>query len=238
MTATIDYDHHVKNLIDDLSETGHVYHTKYKKKSVTFHHNAGNLNFNDILRAWTFRRASAHFDVDIHGHVAQYVDAEEYAWAVGNTEGNKETISIEMANKNAAPHWEVDEVTWKAAARLAGWLFVHVIEDEPTHSTVLLHDHWSATDCPGPYVHSIYGKLLSEVQHWYRHFMKENEKQDKQSKQDKKDDTNAPEPHYTHSEKIIRTIQEALGGLKVDGRWGAKTDAAVLAFRKKHLNKF
>lgn len=232
MTKTINYDHHVKNLIDELSETGHVYHTKYRKRSVTFHHNGGNLSFEDVLRTWTFKKASAHFDSNEFGNIAQFVDAEEYAWAVGNTEGNKETISIELANKTGAPHWEVNEATWKSGARLAGWLFAHVIEEEPTHKNVLLHDHWSATECPGPYIRSIYRELLAEVQHWYKHFH-----QLLQEKHTNEAPHHNEEQHHSKSEEIIRAIQDLLD-LKADGKWGPKTDQAFLAFRKKHLNKF
>jgi hypothetical protein len=129
VTATINYDKHIVNLIDELSRTGHVTHTKYKKKSVTLHHNGGvRFSHQRILSIWRTRPASAHFDVDAAGAPAQFVEAHEYAWAVGNTRGNQESISIEMANISAGPHWEVADVTWQAAARLAGWLFAHVID--------------------------------------------------------------------------------------------------------------
>lgn len=232
--TTIHYDRPVKDLIDELSETGHVYHTKYRKKSVTFHHNAGNLTFDDVLRTWTFNKASAHFDVNGSAAVAQYVEVHEYAWAVGNTEGNQETISIEMANKTGAPHWEVDEITWKEAARLAAWLFVHVIEEEPTNENVLLHKHWSATACPGPYIQSIYHKLLAEVQKHYKEFSKNKHRDD-----NKKSNDDSPHPEPSAIEKKIMHIQEAVGltGKQIDGKWGPITDSAVLAFRKKHLYK-
>jgi hypothetical protein len=127
MTATINYDRPVKNLIDQLSATGHVTHTKYKKKSVTFHHNGGRLSHEGVLSVWKTRPASAHFDSDAFGRLAQYVEVHEYAWAVANTRGNQETISIEMCNSTLGPNWEVADPTWQEAARLAGWLFVHVI---------------------------------------------------------------------------------------------------------------
>jgi N-acetyl-anhydromuramyl-L-alanine amidase AmpD len=171
MTATINYDKHVENLIDELSHTGHVTHSKHKKTSVTFHHNGGlKLSHHDILNIWKTRPASAAFDVDVHGKVAEYVRPDEYAWAVGNTQGNETTISIEMANLTVAPHWKVAEVTWKEAARLAGWLFVHEIKAEPTRHNVFPHQHWSATGCPGPYVMRIFDQILEEVQKSYHHF--------------------------------------------------------------------
>lgn len=173
MTETIHYDRHVKNLIDQLSATGHVTHTKWKKKSVTFHHNGAKLTHEGVLKTWRSRPASAHFDVDAEGEIAQYVLPNEYAWAVGNTKGNEETISIEMANLTLAPHWEVAEVTWTSAARLAGWLFANEIEGQPhpTEHNVFPHQHWLATACPGPFVMNHFHEIIKTTQDFYDHFM-------------------------------------------------------------------
>ncbi len=168
--ATIAYDQHVTDYIAALSATGHVTHARYKKTSVTFHHNGGNLTHAGVLSVWKTRPASAHFDVNAQGAVAQYVDVQEYAWAVGNRGGNETSISIEMADHTFAPKWEVSEVTWKGAARLAGWLFAHIIKATPTKNNVHYHHDWSATECPGPYMDSIRSEVLAEVQKWHAHF--------------------------------------------------------------------
>lgn len=172
MTATIAYDRTVSNLIDELSATGHVTHRAYKKKSVTLHHNAGRLSHQGVLNVWKTRPASAHFDVDGAGAVAQYVKVNEYAWAAGSTKGNQESIHIEMANSKLAPTWEVADATWKNAARLAGWLFWKVIGTRPTKSNLFYHSHWSATACAGPYMDKIYNKVLAEAQKQYDAFKK------------------------------------------------------------------
>lgn len=179
MTETIKYDWHVENLIAGLNETGHVTHTKYKKKSVTLHHNGGvNVSHQGILNIWKTRPASAHFDIDGNGHAAQYAEVHEYAWAVANTKGNQESISIEMANSTAAPHWEVSEITWRHAARLAAWLFVHVIGEKPSKENLFYHHHWYATDCAGPYMDKIYDDVLALTQHHYVEFKRIKEAHD------------------------------------------------------------
>jgi hypothetical protein len=172
VTATIAYDKSVKNLIDKLSATGHVTHTAYKKKSVTLHHNGGRLSHEGVLKVWQTRPASAHFDVDSAGAVAQYVKVNEYAWAVGNAKGNQETISIEMADATLAPGWTVADVTWKSAARLAGWLFAKVVDGtpRPTKDNFFYHHHWSSTACAGPYMDKIYAKVLKAAQEAYDSF--------------------------------------------------------------------
>ena len=55
----IAYDQPVTDFIAALSATGHVTHTKYKKTSVTFHHNGGNLTHAGVLSVWKTRPASA-----------------------------------------------------------------------------------------------------------------------------------------------------------------------------------
>lgn len=172
MTATIAYDKPVRNLIDQLSATGHVSHRSYKKTSVTLHHNGGRLSHDGVLNVWKTRPASAHFDVDSTGAVAQYVKVNEYAWAVGNMAGNQSSISIEMANQTLAPGWTVADATWKGAARLAGWLFYKVVGERPSKSNLFYHKHWSSTDCAGPYMDKIYDKVLAEAQKAYDSFKK------------------------------------------------------------------
>ncbi|KOX03380.1 N-acetylmuramoyl-L-alanine amidase [Streptomyces sp. NRRL B-1140] len=169
-TATIPYDRPVADFIDELSATGHVTHTSYRKTSVTLHHNAGRLSHQGVLDLWTVRPASAHFDVDASGAVAQFVKVHEYAWAVGNTAGNQGSISIEMANATLKPHWTVGETTWKSAARLAGWLFAEVIGERPSRSNLFYHHHWSSTICAGPHMDRIYDEVLVAAQVAYDQF--------------------------------------------------------------------
>lgn len=168
--AAIKYDQPIANFIAGLDATGHVTHRSYTKKSVTFHHNGGRLSLQGILDVWKVRPASAHFQSDSAGRIGQYVGVYEYAWATGNTVGNQESISIEMANSTLAPTWGVAEVTWRSAARLAGWLFANVIKAIPSRANVFVHHHWKATDCAGPYIDKIFNDLLEEVQTWYWYF--------------------------------------------------------------------
>lgn len=163
----IAYDRPVKNLIAGLNATGHVTHSTHRKTHVTLHHNGGILSHEGVLSVWQTRPASAHFDVDAAGAVAQYVEANEYAWACGSTEGNNASISIEMCNSSGSPNWGVSETTWRSAARLAGWLFARVIGARPTSSTLVRHKYWSSTACAGPHIDSVYGQMLAIAQQTY-----------------------------------------------------------------------
>jgi len=166
----IAYDKPVSDFIARLNATKHVTHKTYKKTSVTLHHNAGRLSHEGVLKVWEIRPASAHFDADGVGGIAQYVNVNEYAWAAGNTVGNMTSIHIEMANCALAPSWAVAEATWKSAARLTGWLFAKVIGERPSSDNFFMHSHWSSTACAGPYIKSIWSLILTAAQNAYDSF--------------------------------------------------------------------
>lgn len=169
--SVIAYDRPVKDLIAGLNATGHVTHTQYRKDMVTLHHNGGRLSHEGVLQVWKTRPASAQFDVDAAGAVAQYVKANEYAWACGSTVGNQRSISIEMANSTLGPNWEVSETTWRSAARLAGWIFAKIIGTRPTNSNLVVHHHWKATLCAGPHIDHVFNAILDLAGQHYDEFV-------------------------------------------------------------------
>ena len=165
--TTIAYDRPVLDLIAGLDATGHVTHTQHRKDMVTLHHNGGRLSHQGVLSVWQTRPASAHFNVDAPGTVAQYVRVNEYAWSTGSTEGNQRSISIEMCNQSLSPDWVVGEATWQAAGRLAGWLFLRVIGARPTSRNLVVHKYWFATACAGPHIDKVYNQILAIAQRYY-----------------------------------------------------------------------
>jgi hypothetical protein len=169
MVAT--YDKGVKNLISGLNATGHVTHTKHRKTMVTIHHNGGRLSHEGVLNVWKTRPASAHFDVDGLGEVAQYVEMNEYAWATGSTNGNQQSISIEMCNESVGGTWKVSETTWRSAARLTGWIFAKVIGTRPSDSNVVPHHFWKSTECAGSYMDGVFTQFISVAQQAYDFFV-------------------------------------------------------------------
>ena len=171
-TGLIAYDRPVVDLVDELNATGHVTHTAYRKTSVTLHHNAGINTLEQVLNTWKVRPASTQFGVDKTARVGQFTKVNEYAWACGNTEGNMRSIHIEMSNSTLGPEWRVADITWKAAARLAGWLFAKVIGARPSSSNFFYHRHWFPTACAGPYMQGIYAKVLAAAQAAYDYFVR------------------------------------------------------------------
>jgi hypothetical protein len=164
------YDKPVKNLIAGLNVTGHVTHTKHRKTMVTVHHNGGRLSHEGVLSVWKTRPASAHFDVDGFGDVAQFVEMNEYAWATGSTNGNQASISIELCNSAVGGDWPVSEVTWRSGARLAGWIFAKVIGERPSSANIVPHHHWKPTTCAGPYMDNTLASFVAVAQQAYDFF--------------------------------------------------------------------
>lgn len=211
VSTVIPYDKAIKNLIDQLSATGHVTHTKYKKYSVTVHHNGGRQSHEGVLATWQTRPASAHFDVDAYGRVAQYVDVHEYAWAAGSTQGNVESIHIEHCNSTLGPDWQVAPETWHEGARLAGWLHAYVLEGRPrpSRATVKPHHDWYNTMCCGPFLDSIFNQYIASAQAAYDVFVRSNQ------------------PEVTGP---VATLQQALRATE-DGHWGPATDMGAMGMR-------
>jgi hypothetical protein len=204
------YDKPIADFIAGLNATGHVGHSgypthqKFHKTSVTIHHNGGNLTLAGCLSVWTTRPASAHFQVDARGNIGQYVEVDEYAWAVGDVTGNESSISIETADDVLNP-WHTADVTWKEAARLAGYLHAHVLGFRPTDQSILPHRHWSATDCPGPYILSIFPQIITEAQTWYDHF---------------KSGSTPPSPTPTPPRLTLQQVAQQV----IAGKWGNGPD--------------
>lgn len=229
----INYDRPVLNLIAGLDATGHVTHTAYKKTSVTLHHNAGRNTHESVLAIWKYRPASAHFNVDGHGTVAQYVRVNEYAWSTGNSEGNRTSISIELVNKEVSPSWEIAEPTWRGGARLAGWLFANVIGERPTKDNLHQHKDWASTTCAGPWMAKVYDQALKVAQDAYDSFVKPPATTKP---------TPAPAPAKpspspsTRNTRLVERIQRHIE-VSVDGEWGPKTDRRAVLMRAASKNK-
>lgn len=164
------YDKGVRNLIAGLNATGHVTHTKHRKTKITIHHNGGRLSHDGVLNVWKTRPASAHFNVDGLGTVAQYVEMNEYAWSTGTTNGNQQSISIEMCNAATGGDWPVSELTWRSAARLAGWICAKVIGVRPSRDVIVRHKDWKPTVCAGPYMDRVFNEFIAVAAQAYDFF--------------------------------------------------------------------
>lgn len=168
---------------DETILTKHFSVQKTKKvKFIVIHHmtviSKGDGSANDkCYKIWQNRRASAHYGVD-GKFVRQFVWDKDYAWATGNSEGNKHGISIEHANLTGVKdnanvrspkNWTVSSDTWKTGARLAAQLHKNYGLGRPKDGVTLRkHSSFKATACPGPYLGGkIWDKYVKETQRVY-----------------------------------------------------------------------
>lgn len=94
---------------------------------------------------WGSREASAHYGV-APGQVHQYVNLGDTAWAVGNWEWNKRTVSIEHVGTTANPPsyatLDTSAQLMAALARSKGWRHLKLGDN------VGIHKWYSSTSCP------------------------------------------------------------------------------------------
>lgn len=114
-------------------------------------HHAATTSFAGIGATFQNRNiaTSAHYGVS-PGQVCQYVEPQNTAWAVGNWEQNKRSISIEFVNSSGAPSWDIADATLETGAELVaniakylGWKGLGV------GSNVFYHSDFFPTACPG-----------------------------------------------------------------------------------------
>lgn len=163
---------------DELILGKHITSPRQQKIAfVVVHHmtivGTGTGSANDACyNVWQTRQASAHYGVD-GPDVTQFVWDADAAWATGSYVGNHAGLSIEHANSQGAPGWQVSEVTWRNGARLAAHIHKLYGLGRPTSNgdgswgTLRAHHSFFGTACPGPYLLGIWNSYLEEVQRVY-----------------------------------------------------------------------
>lgn len=164
---------------DETLLTKHFTSQKSKKvKFIVIHHAVvkdakGDKELDTIYKIWQTRKASAHYAVS-GPYVRQYVWDKDYAWATGNTQGNRHGISIEHVNKTlnepgTKNDYLVSDQTVKTGARLVAHLHKAYGLGRPVKDvTVRKHSSFKATACPGPYLGgTIWDRYVKECQRAY-----------------------------------------------------------------------
>ena len=76
------------------------------------------------LQNWKYfenkNSVSAHFIIDLDGSILQCMPLDEVAWAIGTTEGNYSTISIECCHPDSTGKFT--DATYESLVKLVSWL--------------------------------------------------------------------------------------------------------------------
>lgn len=121
-----------------------------KIEFVTRHHTAMRGSLEQVRDVWKSRPASAHYGVDEHGVVAQFVWDRDTAWANADAAANARTIAIEHMNCGGpGEDWPISDVTVREGARLAASLCRFYGLGRPEFGkNVRDHREFTGTSCP------------------------------------------------------------------------------------------
>lgn len=126
--------------------------------AIVVHHNAGNLTLQEVQNVFKNRKSSAHYDIDVNGNIAQYVDESDRSWCTSGANPDNHTITIELANTSAGVNnktWEISDSTMNAAIALCADICerygIAKLYYDGKKGTLLRHCDYSSTACPGKY---------------------------------------------------------------------------------------
>lgn len=146
--------------------------------TITIHHMAGNCSVETCgeIFAPTSRQASSNYGVDNKGHVGLYVDEANRSWCSSNRVNDNRAITIEVANDGGAPDWHVSDTALNTTIKLVvdickrngikKLIWSDNKNDRVNHvngCNMTLHQDFSSTSCPGPYLKSKMSYIAQKV---------------------------------------------------------------------------
>lgn len=173
-----------------------------KIETITIHHMAGVLTCEQCGRIFQGnRQASAHYGVGSDGRIAQYVDEADTAWSNSNWDSNCKSITIETSNSSVGGNWPISDKVLNSLIRLVADVSKRNNITLVKGKTVVWHQMYTATTCPGEY-------LLSKMDYIIEEANKINSIQEKPSQ---------TKPNQTKS-------NEELANEVIAGKWGNGAD--------------
>lgn len=137
---------------------------------ITPHHMAGNLTIEGCGAVFQNREASSNYGIGSDGRIACYVDEDYGAWTSSSYWNDNQSVTIEVANTSqgvADGTWAISDAAWKSLVDLCvdicrryGFRLEYT---GGTGGSLTEHLMFSATACPGPYLHARMSRLAKEV---------------------------------------------------------------------------
>lgn len=140
-----------------------------KNTHIVIHHMAGKLTVQQCgqIFANPARQASSNYGVQ-DKNVGLYVDESNRSWATSNREIDSKAVTIETSNSTLGPDWKVSEESINTLIKLCADICKRNGIKELKYTgdksgNLHLHQWYSATGCPGPYLKSKMKYIAAQV---------------------------------------------------------------------------
>lgn len=137
---------------------------------ITIHHMAGDLSVETCGNLFVNpnREASANYGIGSDGRVGLYVDEGDRAWASASPSNDNRAVNIEVANCATGGDWPVSDAAYSKLIDLC----VDICQRNGIKAlnytggadgNLTEHRMFTATACPGPYLHKRMGRIAAKV---------------------------------------------------------------------------
>lgn len=137
---------------------------------ITIHHMAGDLSVETCGNLFAKPRyeASSNYGIGSDGRVGLYVDEGDRAWASASPGNDNRAVNIEVANCATGGDWPVSDAAYRKLIDLC----VDICQRNGIKAlnytggadgNLTEHRMFTATACPGPYLHERMGRIAAEV---------------------------------------------------------------------------
>lgn len=113
------------------------------------------------------RLASANYCIGYDGTIVCNVPEEDRAYTSSSAWNDNRAITIEVANDTGAPNWTISNAAWNSLVKLCADVCKRyrfkLNYTGNSSGSLTEHRMFSATACPGPYLHARMAQLANEV---------------------------------------------------------------------------
>lgn len=142
-----------------------------KISKITIHHMAGQIGAEACARMHRDgnREASANYYIGPDGTICAGVSEDRRAWTSSSNWNDQRAITIEVSNNSGAPNWTISDASYKALIKLCADICkrYNIVPAYTGHTdaTLTVHNMFSATACPGPYLMRLHqnGQIQNDI---------------------------------------------------------------------------
>lgn len=142
---------------------------KYPITKITIHHAAGFMPMEELLAfcANPGRDMSANYVLS-GGKLGLCVEEKNRAWTSSNRENDHKAVTIEVANSSGAPNWPISDLDLSVLIKWCADVCIRnnipkLYYDSTPDGSLTLHEMFTQTACPGPYIKSKIDYICTEV---------------------------------------------------------------------------